>query len=275
MDVSFPWPDLLPEMRALVRSDLDDPTWRMLALTCKVEVQARPRDHVRIRAKKAFAKAASLGYLDICIWLFDLTCDWRNQEDAAPYREVLFFDKALENEHFHIADWAHSRHLPLKPKCGHTLVIKNCFASLRWMAEHGLALPSWFDARASSLPMIRWLVEERGILPLPFIIADLAFGLPSTRERMDYFAGRGFSLPQDPSLLIVAVRHGLWDTVDFLRKCLPAASYVHLTVTCPLIEDIISQRPLAPPGHCLDPYTGEFKEYSLFDRMEKFFVFGR
>lgn len=185
--MAFAWRDLLPELQAVVRAELDEPTRRMLYLTCRAEAAAAPPGRGRVRAKDLFAEAAGLGHLPICQWIFELTKDWRNKEDAAPYRAVLYFDNALFCGHFEVADWALSERLHVSPCCRHNLVVDDCVAALQWLDAQGFWPPTWIDPRASSMPMIKWLCEEKKCNPMPGYLEDLVFDLPAAEERLLYY----------------------------------------------------------------------------------------
>lgn len=254
----FPWPDLLPEMCALVRGELDIPTRYMLMFTCKAEIC--DFYHSCDEAYAVFAAAARLGYQSICAWIYDFTRDQRL--GFVLYHKKLCFGLALRYEHFHVADWAHSVGLRLPWSYARSLMKHNCFAGLRWMIDNNYYIGTSIPPEASSMPMIRWLVEEQGSLPVSDIFRVLLRGLPETRERLDYYATCTISSHHrqlDAIDLTLAIMEGRWDAVDYLKSHVDK-----LVETYPRIKEIVGERPVVPPGHFLSLRTGEVKEWQHY-----------
>jgi hypothetical protein len=247
------WPCMLPEMRVLIRREMDDVTAQMLRFTCKSEAALiKP-----VPLFELFWTATRHGWLDICKWIYDVAKDWKGEEEEPfVYRTLLLYDEAIAQGHYHVAEWALHANLPVRESCMHHLLINNRFEAVQWAVAHRIAITDiHIPAEVQSLPLLRWLVEERKLLPGEWTILAAFQCLPHSEEKLKYF----LSLPTNRvpiiRLMHVAVRSGRWDCVDFIKTHFPDGFNASCALN-PMLMRLCDQRPRVPWRHTLHLATG-------------------
>jgi hypothetical protein len=259
------WPELLPELRNLVRGELDTPTAHMLGYTCKKERSLAHGGMVTYELPTIFGLAAELGHLAICQWVYETTLSWSHLNkgrNPLPYHSVLYYGHALEHEQFHVAEWAHTVGLVLPATIWVSLIRANALPGLKWLAAHQIERHldnDDVDFAGLTRPTTQWLLEECGLRATARSLRGLFILLPHSKHQFFLCLGqreRGALRNFVPICARWAIANGRWSHIDFLYDNFSDSMLKFEGMLHPQTQELLVRRPTVPPGHVLNLETG-------------------
>jgi hypothetical protein len=222
------WPELLRELKIVIRQRTDRLSLAMLSLTCKAEYELRTDNFYSVF--DWFCDACEDGFLNVCQWLYERANDYE--------KSLIFFDDALYHGHYEIGEWAHLRGIRLN-NINH-LALNNKLDALKWIVAHGYELDEHIiSSAAKQLPMIQWLVEEQGKVPENAHLYEALPGIPYTLPIVEYYFNRGLDV--DDSSHPRALSAGRWDILDVLQRHRPQ-QYAQILSRYPIMKELHARR---------------------------------
>lgn len=162
------WSWLPREIRNVIVDDFCDCVGRqMVRLTCKEETRAIKRHHINL----VFQDACGLGHTAICQWIYYslITEHYRHwppdKNGLDLVKPMLFYDAAIEQGHFDLAQWAFDNDLSYSFGFTECCIIRGNLAAVKWAHAHQFNFPSTIRGGVFGWELIAFLMYTVGIRP--------------------------------------------------------------------------------------------------------------
>jgi hypothetical protein len=160
------WSWLPREIRNVIVDDFCDCVGRqMVRLTCKEEARAIQLRHINL----VFQDACALGHKAICQWIYySLVTEhyrhWPPDKNGLDLvRPMLFYDSAIEQGHFDLAQWAFDNDLAYSFGFTEHCIQKGNLAAVKWAHAHQFNFPSSIHGGVFGWELIAFLLYTVGI----------------------------------------------------------------------------------------------------------------
>jgi hypothetical protein len=162
------WSWLPREIRNVIVDDFCDCVGRqMVRLTCKEEARAIQLRHINL----VFQDACALGHKAICQWIYySLVTEhyrhWPPDKNGLDLvRPMLFYDSAIEQGHFDLAQWAFDNDLAYSFGFTEHCIQKGNLAAVKWAHAHQFNFPLCIHGGVFGSELIAFLIYTVNIHP--------------------------------------------------------------------------------------------------------------
>jgi hypothetical protein len=160
------WSWLPREIRNVIVDDFCDCVGRqMVRLTCKEEARAIKLHHLNL----VFQDACALGHKAICQWIYYslITEHYRHwppdKNGLDLVKPMLFYDNAIEQGHFDLAQWAFDNDLSYSFGFTEFCIQKGNLAAVKWAHAHQFNFPSSIHGGVFGWELIAFLLYTVGL----------------------------------------------------------------------------------------------------------------
>ncbi len=243
------WSDLFPELQNIIRTQGTRLDQTMLRWTCKQESAISKDRYDEVPVCILFWDACGDGALSICKLIYAVPkAEWTDLDGRRqPGSALFYYDEALRNGHFDVAQWAFDEGLPLRIDTANSLARSGSDDGVKWMWAHNLPLGITGLHSVHSHALRMWLVGTCGIKPADRDLFEVLWEMRGSEEdcilltvEAQYYLSLGCKI--DIGFCDAAVTYGKWALVDFVQRYIPL-EYSKTLLRIPLMDQLLRERP--------------------------------